>query len=133
MQVNIPDHLFADLPLYDVSEAEDTLVVELHIRPDLTDARGALQAGMVATLIDVAGGRLAHNLADLGSGVSTADMKVHYLEPIITGPARAIATIVRRGHGLIVVSVDVFDVAADRLAARSSLSFAVMQPRAAAN
>ena len=132
MQVNIPDHLFADLPLYDVSDSGDELVVDLHTRPDLADARGSLQAGMVATLIDVAGGRLAHNLADMGSGVSTADMKIHYLEPIVDGPARAVATFVRKGRGLIIVAVDVFDVGADRLAAKSTLSFAVMQPRGSA-
>lgn len=84
---------------------------------------------MVATLIDVAGGRLAHNLADHGSGVSTADMKVHYLEPVVAGPARAVANLVRRGRGMIIVTVDVFDLSTDRLAATSTLSFAVMQPR----
>lgn len=132
MQVHIPNHLFADLPLYDVSETPDELVVDLHNRPDLTDARGALHGGLIATLIDVAGGRLAHNIADLGSGVSTADMKVHYLEPIVIGPARAVATVVRRGSGMIIVTVDVFDLGVDRLAATSTLSFAVMQPRATA-
>lgn len=128
--MHLPDHLFADLPLYDVSETDNELVLDLHTRPDLTDARGALQAGMVATLIDVAGGRLAHNIADLGSGVSTADMKIHYIEPIVIGPARAVATIVRRGSGMIIVDVDVFDLSTDRKAATSTLSFAVMQPRA---
>jgi acyl-coenzyme A thioesterase PaaI-like protein len=41
------------------------------------------------------------------------------------GPAHAQATIVRSGQRLIVTAVDVTDV--DRLAARSTLSFAVLE------
>ena len=130
MQVSLPDHLFADLPLYDVPSGPDSLVVDLHHRPDLADERGALHDGLIATLIDVAGGRLAHDLASLGSGVGTADMKIHYVEPVTVGPARATATIVHRGADVIITAVYVVDVGTDRLAARSTLSFAVMQPRA---
>ena len=129
MQVSLPEHLFADLPLYDVTDTPETLVVDLHNRPDLSDERGALHDGLIATLIDVAAGRLAHNIASLGSGVGTADMKIHYLEPVIVGPARATATIVRQGAELIVTTVDVVDMGTNRLAARSMLSFAVMTPR----
>ncbi|MDF2826093.1 MAG: hypothetical protein K0R68_3501, partial [Mycobacterium sp.] len=44
--------------------------------------------------------------------------------------ARAVAILVRAGRRTIVVAVDVFDVGRDRLAARSTLSFAVLTPRA---
>lgn len=129
MQVTIPDHLFAELPFYDVVETDETVVVELHNRADVADRRGALQTGLVATLIDVAGGRLAFAAGDRRVGVSTADMKVHYLEPIVEGPARAVATFVRKGRRSIVVAVDVFDVGADRLAVRATLTFAVLGPQ----
>jgi acyl-coenzyme A thioesterase PaaI-like protein len=56
-------------------------------------------------------------------------MSIHFLAPIVEGPARATATLVRAGRRLIVVAVDVVDVARDRLAARATLSFAVMEPR----
>ena len=59
MQVTIPDHLFAQLPFFDIVDTDDTVVVDLENRPDLVNVRGALQGGLVATLIDVAGGRLA--------------------------------------------------------------------------
>lgn len=129
MQVTIPGHLFADLPFYDVLETDDTVIVDLHNRPNLANERGALQGGLVATLIDVAAGQLAYALADRGSGVSTADMTIHYLAPILTGPARAVATLVRKGRRTVVVAVDVFDVGEDRLAVRATLSFAVLFPR----
>lgn len=131
MQVTIPGHLFADMPFYDVLDTAEKVVVELHNQPSLANARGALQGGLVATLIDIAGGRLAFAAGDRGSGVGTADMNIHFLAPIVEGPARAVATFVRRGRRLIVVAVDVFDVGRDRLAARATLTFAVLEPRSA--
>ena len=56
-------------------------------------------------------------------------MSIHFLTPIVEGPARATATLVRAGRRLIVVAVDVVDVATDKLAAGATLSFAVMEPR----
>jgi len=127
MQVTLPGHLFGQLPFYDVVDTDDTVVLDLHNRPDLVNIRGALQGGLVATLIDIAGGRLAVKYAP--GGASTADMSIHFLAPILEGPARATATLVRAGRRLIVVAVDVVDVARDRLAARATLTFAVLEPR----
>jgi uncharacterized protein (TIGR00369 family) len=129
MQVTIPGHLFAQLPFYDVTDTEDCVVIDLHNRPDLVNLRGALQGGLVATLIDVAGGRLAVKYAGEGAGAGTADMSIHFLAPIVEGPARATATLVRAGKRMIVVAVDVSDVGRSRIAARATLSFAILPPR----
>lgn len=124
-----PGHLLGQMGFRDVLETDDTLIVEMDNRPDLTNIRGALQGGLVATLIDIAAGRLAGRNVGPGQDVTTADMNIHYLAPIIEGPARAVATIVRAGRRLIVTSVDVVDAGRDRLAARATLSFAVLDPR----
>lgn len=121
-----PGHLFAQLNFRDVEESDDRMVIELDNRPDLTNRRGALQGGLVATLIDVAAGRLADRRVGPGRDVTTADMTVHFLAPVLEGPARAEATVVRAGRRLSVIAVDVVDVARDRLAARATLSFAVL-------
>ena len=126
MQVTIEGHLFGRLPFYDVLDTDDVVIVDLHNRSDLHNIRGALQGGLVATLIDVAAGRLAIKHT-AGGGAGTADMSIHFLAPIVDGPARATATLVRAGRRLIIVAVDVVDVARDRLAARATLSFAVME------
>jgi uncharacterized protein (TIGR00369 family) len=124
-----PEHIFSQLPFFDVVDTEETVIVDLHHRSDLVNNRGALQGGLIATLIDIAAGRLAVKHAGPGDGAGTADMSIHYLAPIVDGPARAAATIVRAGKRVIVVGVDVTDVGRDRLAARATLSFAVMTPR----
>lgn len=124
-----PDHLLGRLGIHDLLESDERLVLEMANRPDLVNTRGALQGGLVATLIDIAGGRLADRLVAAGQSVTTADMTVHFLAPIIEGPARAEATVVRAGRRSIVTAVDVTDVGRDRLAARATLSFAVLDPR----
>ncbi|CAM3140361.1 PaaI family thioesterase [Mycobacterium colombiense] len=129
MNVTVPGHLFAQLPFYDVVDTDDSVVVDLRNRPDLTNLRGALQGGLVATLIDIAAGRLAVKYAGDGGGAGTADMSIHFLAPIVDGPARATATLVRAGKRMIVVGVDVFDVGRNRLAARATLSFAILARR----
>jgi uncharacterized protein (TIGR00369 family) len=124
-----PEHLLKRLGMRDVEETAERLVIEMDNRPDLVNVRGAIQGGLVATLIDIAAGRLAGEAAGVGHNVTTADMNVHFLAPIIEGPARAEATIVRAGRRLIVTSVDVYDKGRDRLAARATLTFAVLEPR----
>jgi uncharacterized protein (TIGR00369 family) len=124
-----PGHLLGQLGMRDVVESDARLIIEMDNRPDLANIRGALQGGLVATLIDVAAGRLAERHVRADQGVPTADLNVHFLAPIVVGPARAEATIVRAGKRLIVTAVEVTDVGRDRLAARSTLSFAVLDPR----
>lgn len=122
-------HLLGQMGFRDVLESDERLIVEMDNRPDLTNTRGAIQGGLVATLIDIAAGRLAGRHVGPDQDVTTADMNVHFLAPVVLGPARAEATIVRAGRRMIVVAVDVSDIGRDRLAARSTLSFAVLDRR----
>ncbi|MDV3125237.1 PaaI family thioesterase [Mycobacterium sp. 21AC1] len=124
-----PGHLLGQMGFRDVLENDEMLIVEMDNRPDLTNTRGALQGGLVATLIDIAAGRLAGRHVEPGQDVTTADMNVHYLAPVVSGPARAVATVVRAGRRLIVTSVEVTDTGRDRLAACATLSFAVLDRR----
>ena len=121
-------HILARLDYREVESTEDRLVLEMENRPDLANVRGALQGGLVATLIDIAAGMLAGRATGAGYDVTTADLNIHFLAPIM-GKARAEATIVRAGRRLIVTEVDVFDVDRGRLAAKSTLTFAVLEPR----
>lgn len=122
-------HLLSQLDMRDVEVTSERLVIEMDNRPNLTNSRGALQGGLVATLIDVAAGRLAVHVVGANQDVTTADMNVHFLAPIIAGPARAEATIVRAGRRLVILAVDVTDAGRDRLAARATLTFAVLERR----
>ncbi|MHA3022549.1 PaaI family thioesterase [Mycobacterium sp. BMJ-28] len=122
------EHLLNRLDYREVEATADRLVLEMTNRPDLANVRGALQGGLVATLIDIAAGMLAGRHTGVGHDVTTADLNIHFLAPVM-GTARAEATIVRAGRRLIVTAVDVIDVDRDRLAARATLTFAVLEPR----
>ncbi len=73
----------------EVESTADRLVLEMDNRPDLANVRGALQGGLVATLIDIAAGMLAGNASGVGYDVTTADLNIHFLAPIMgDGPRR---------------------------------------------
>jgi uncharacterized protein (TIGR00369 family) len=122
-------HLLHLLNYRMITETDERVVIQMPNRPDLANVRGALQGGLVATLIDIAAGILAGRHVAENQDVTTADLNIHYLAPVVEGPARAEATIVRAGKRLIVTAVDLTDVARRRLAARATLSFAVLDRR----
>ena len=124
-----PEHIFKQLGMYDVEVDGWELAMELPNGPDRTNARGALQGGLIATLVDIVAGRLAVQGMPSLQSAATSDLTIHYLAPVVDGPARAQARVLRRGKRSVVVQVEVHDVAAERLAAVSTVAFAVMQPR----
>jgi uncharacterized protein (TIGR00369 family) len=126
------EHLFQQLGTRDLPSSEGHLVIEMDIRPEFANVRGALQGGLIAVLIDVCAGRLAYLSCDHENGFSTAtsDLTIHYLSPVAVGPARTGARILRKGRSTIVLQVEVTDVGRDnKLAAVSTIAFTVIPPR----
>jgi uncharacterized protein (TIGR00369 family) len=126
------DHLFQQLRTRDMPSPEGHLVIEMDVRPELSNVRGALQGGLIAVLIDVCAGRLAYQSCDRENGFSTAtsDLTIHFLSPVAVGPARADAWILRQGRSNFVLQVEVTDVGRDnRLAAVSTIAFTVLAPQ----
>jgi uncharacterized protein (TIGR00369 family) len=126
-----PRHFLAQLDFRDVEVEGVELAMEMGTAPNLTNSRGALQGGLIATLIDIVAGRLALQGTASAETVATSDLTIHYLAPVLAGPAQARANVLRRGSRSVVVHVDVYDVATNRLAAVSTIAFAVMRPRTA--
>jgi uncharacterized protein (TIGR00369 family) len=123
------DHLFQQLSLRDVDDDVADLAMEMDVDDRFTNPRGGLQGGLVATLVDVVAGRAVFDGTPKGQHVSTADLSIHYLRGVTRGPARARATVLRRGRNLAVVSVEVIDMGTGELAAVSNLTFAVLPAR----
>jgi uncharacterized protein (TIGR00369 family) len=126
------EHLFQQLGTRDVPSSDGHLAIEMDIRPEFSNVRGALQGGLITVLIDVCAGRLAYLSCDHESGYSTAtsDLTVHFLSPVVVGPARAEARILRSGKSSVVLQVDVSDVGrGNKLAAVSTIAFTVLGPR----
>jgi uncharacterized protein (TIGR00369 family) len=126
------EHLFQQLGTRDIPSPEGHLVIEMDVLPQFSNVRGALQGGLIAVLVDVCAGRLAYDSCDHEQGFSTAtsDLTIHFLSPVVVGPARADARIVRQGGSTFVLQVEVTDVGRDnKLAAVSTIAFTVLAPR----
>lgn len=121
-------HLFQQLALRDVDHPGADMAIELDFDSRLTNPRGALQGGLVASLADIVAGRAIVASSPLDSA-ATADLTVHYLQGITQGPARAVARVVRRGRSLAVVNVDILDAGSGELCAIATVAFAVQTNR----
>ncbi|HEX9681689.1 MAG TPA: PaaI family thioesterase [Acidimicrobiales bacterium] len=120
-------HLFSRLNLRDATVDGADLAVELELDPSLLNPRGALQGGLVATLVDIVAGRAATEGLEPSLHAVTADLNVHYMAPIVAGPAHAVGTVLRRGRRLVVVRVDVHDGRGGPLAAAGTSTFTVVR------
>jgi uncharacterized protein (TIGR00369 family) len=124
------EHLLQQLNFRDVEHPGADLAIEMDIDHRVKNPRGALQGGLVATLVDVVAGRA---VVDTGprEAVATADLTIHYLRGITVGPALATANVVRRGRTLAVVTVDVSDAGSGDLCAVATVAFSLSQLRPA--
>lgn len=118
--------LFAQLGLRGTAPRDDQFAMTLPVGPQVVNSSGALQGGLIATLADVAGGKLALEHIPPGTGLTTADLAVRYLRPITDGSARAVPRVLRAGRQSVVVQVDIFR-GDDELAATASVNFAVVR------
>jgi uncharacterized protein (TIGR00369 family) len=104
-------------------------VVELELRPDLLNNAGMLQGGLIATIIDCAGG-VAASRATKSMKTFTANLNIHYLAPGRVGPIRGVGTVLRQGVSTVVTEVKVYDVGSDnRLMTVATITFQVPKSR----
>ena len=118
--------LFEQLGLREVESDEGTFVMEMPVDERTTNTAGGLQGGLIATMADVAAGQLASRATPFGFGIATTDLFVRYLRPIMVGPARAVAKILRTGKRSVVVQVDIHRGDDNELAATATINFAAV-------
>jgi uncharacterized protein (TIGR00369 family) len=98
------------------------------VSPQVVNTSGALQGGLVATLVDVAGGQFGLDYLQEGTTMTTADLFIRYLRPIRQGSAFAVPRMLRSGRRAMVMQVDVYgDGDGDeQLLASATVNFAVI-------
>jgi uncharacterized protein (TIGR00369 family) len=100
------------------------------VSPAVVNTSGALQGGLIATLVDVAGGQFGLDHLQQGTTMTTADLFVRYLRPIRQGSALAVPRMLRSGRRAMVMQVDIYG-DGDRdgdgeLAATATVNFAII-------
>jgi uncharacterized protein (TIGR00369 family) len=96
------------------------------VSPHVVNTSGALQGGLIATLVDVAGGQFGLDYLQPGTTMTTADLFVRYLRPIRQGSARAVPRMLRSGRRAMVMQVDIYGDSDDELAATATVNFAII-------
>jgi uncharacterized protein (TIGR00369 family) len=99
------------------------------VSPQVVNTSGALQGGLIATLVDVAGGQFGLGYLQPGTTMTTADLFVRYLRPIRQGSAFAVPRMLRSGRRAMVMQVDIFGDGGgdDELLATATVNFAVIE------
>jgi uncharacterized protein (TIGR00369 family) len=96
------------------------------VSPAVVNTSGALQGGLIAALVDVAGGQFGLDYLQPGTTMTTADLFIRYLRPIRQGSAFAVPRMLRSGRRAMVMQVDIYGEADDELVATATVNFAVI-------
>jgi uncharacterized protein (TIGR00369 family) len=127
-------HFLGDLGVDTEVTSDTSATARVTVTPHLTGADGGLQAGVVATLVDLVGGFLGVRVLQ-PDWMATADLTVQVVRPV-TGPiVEARASVLRRGRTTLVIEAFVFNVSDPRSAsgdddgapaAWATLTFAIL-------
>jgi uncharacterized protein (TIGR00369 family) len=96
------------------------------VSPQVVNTSGALQGGLIATLVDVAGGQFGLEYLQPGTTMTTSDLFVRYLRPVREGSAFAVPRMLRSGRRAMVMQVDIYGDDDEELLATATVNFAVI-------
>jgi uncharacterized protein (TIGR00369 family) len=119
--------LFAQIGMRPGSR-DGEFAMTIPVSPQVVNTSGALQGGLIATLVDVAGGQFGLEYLQDGTTMTTADLNIRYLRPIRQGTAYAVPRMLRGGRRALVMQVDVLsdDDGDEALLATATVNFAVI-------
>jgi len=103
----VPFAKLLGLEMGELKTGEATL--HLTVRDELKQNQGVMHGGAVASLIDTASAFAVVTKLEPDERVTTTDLTIHYLRPIVSGRLSATARIVRGGRRLFVLSIEVIN------------------------
>ena len=92
-----------------VKKHEDGVTVSMPLRPEFMNNSGVLHGGVIATLADEAVGFSVDNHFERKQIITTTELKVNYLLPVVGKRLSARCQLVRVGRHLCVGRVDLID------------------------
>jgi uncharacterized protein (TIGR00369 family) len=122
----VPFGKLLGLKLESIKPGEATLSLE--IRDDFMQNNGVVHGGVIASLIDTATAFSIIPLLGKDERVTTVDLTITYLRPLISGTIKATAKVLREGGRIIVTSADVCD-SAGNLASTALSTYLRFIPR----
>ena len=89
------------------------VVIELPVRPELSQQHGYVHAGATTAIADVAGGYAAATLYPASTTVLTVDFKLNLVSPGEGAHLKAVARVVKPGRQITTCDIEVFSCSAD--------------------
>jgi uncharacterized protein (TIGR00369 family) len=110
---------------FDIAEAAfGRVVMTMRIGDQHRQLHGVVHGGVMAALVDTAGGLATYMALPRGTRAATIELKINYLEGVQDGTVKADARVVRMGRHIAVVDCDVHD-HQGRLVAKALMTFFV--------
>ena len=117
--------LFAQLGMRPATRNGE-FAMTMPVSPQVVNTSGALQGGLIATLVDVAGGQFGLDFLQPGTTMTTADLFIRYLRPIRQGSAFAVPRMLRSGRRAMVMQVDIYGDGDGDPLATATVNFAII-------
>jgi uncharacterized protein (TIGR00369 family) len=89
--------------------ADGNAVVELPYNPSLDHFLGGVHGGVYATLLDIAGWFTAAAHHDVSYWLATAEMSIHFLEPVQATSLRAVGRLIKSGKRQDIAEMHLYD------------------------
>ena len=122
-----PEHLLRDLRVvFEQEGRERTLFVE--VVPEILTDRGALDAGIAATLVDIQSGGAAIEQVT-PDWIVTSDMTLHMARPVAGGTLTGRTRLLRAGRNNVVLETGLWEPQRDEPAVLAQLGFTRVTPR----
>ncbi len=103
----VPYARLLGIKLEQIESGSATLL--MRVRKQLTQNHGVVHGGAMASLIDSATAFAIITLLAPEEKVTTVDLTISYVRPVMNGSVSCTAKVVRAGRRLFVVSAEVFD------------------------
>ena len=100
------DHMIRDLNMTLEYKGKESSTARVPVVPSVCNDRGAVQAGVLATLVDLASGALAARAVYPDLAV-TGDLRIYSTQPAKTGEVAAVGSVLRAGRAAVVVKTEI--------------------------
>ena len=100
------DHMLRDMNMTLEYNEKESSTARIPVLPSVCNDRGAVQAGVLATLVDLASGALAARAVFPDLAV-TGDLRMYSTQPARTGEVTAVGSVLRAGRAAVVVKTEI--------------------------
>ena len=114
---------FTDMKLESIEEKK--AIISCENKKQLSQGLGYMHGGMVAAILDTAGGFAAFTVVPSNCHIVTSELKINYMRPVISKKVFGIGEVISQGKKLIVVEATLKDENDNMLAKMMATMFVI--------